>query len=183
MEVYKLKVKIGTHEFEAEGPEKAVQQQFGEFKDLIAKAPITATAPAGSIPPEKPAQPSKGGQGVEYPGDAATGNLFRVEEKIVWLAVPPRGEERVADAALLILLGHKLQRSEDEVTGFEILRGLERSGYPAGTRADHIVKSFTEGTERLVVKTGQRRGTRYRLTSLGMARARTLAQELLRETA
>ena len=33
----RLKIKIGDHEFEAEGPAETVQAQFRVFKELIAK--------------------------------------------------------------------------------------------------------------------------------------------------
>src|SRR5262245_41501883 len=41
---YKLKMKIGDHEFEAEGPVDVVQAQFADFRDLIAKLPATPTS-------------------------------------------------------------------------------------------------------------------------------------------
>ena len=39
MENYRIKVKIGEHEFEADGPADAVQSQFEMFKQLIANQP------------------------------------------------------------------------------------------------------------------------------------------------
>ena len=40
-ELYRLKIKVGPHEFDAEGPADAVREQFKDWKDLIAFAPQT----------------------------------------------------------------------------------------------------------------------------------------------
>ncbi len=48
---YRLKIKIGQHEFEAEGPADVVREQFQVFKDLIASAPIDRHATATTCTP------------------------------------------------------------------------------------------------------------------------------------
>ena len=39
MDAYRLKIRIGEHEFEAEGPQEAVERQFEAFKELITFLP------------------------------------------------------------------------------------------------------------------------------------------------
>jgi hypothetical protein len=39
MEGYKLRVKLGDHEFEAEGEEASVKLQFDQFKELLSQLP------------------------------------------------------------------------------------------------------------------------------------------------
>ncbi len=51
MDTQKLKMKIGIHEFEAEGPVDIVQSQFAAFKELIAALPRkTRNEPAAASP-------------------------------------------------------------------------------------------------------------------------------------
>ena len=51
MENTRIKIKIGNHEFEAEGPSKIVQEQFEAFKQLIASTP-QHVAPSLKTPTE-----------------------------------------------------------------------------------------------------------------------------------
>ena len=52
MDSYRIRVKVGPHEFEAEGPEGIVKEQFEVFRDLILKTPENATRQ--SIPEQSP---------------------------------------------------------------------------------------------------------------------------------
>ena len=42
----KLKIKIGEHEFEAEGPVDIVQSQLAAFTELVSKLPVVPQKPA-----------------------------------------------------------------------------------------------------------------------------------------
>ena len=44
MDIARIKVKFGEHEFEAEGPPDSVQSQFEAFREMISTMPRTALA-------------------------------------------------------------------------------------------------------------------------------------------
>jgi hypothetical protein len=181
MDTYKLKLKIGIHEFDAEGPRDAVEKQFSEFKEMIEKFPASPVAlrSGGLTSPGNPQLSAA--EGTAAPGLSTDADslrkIFRLQGKALSLSALPQGDSREKDAALLILLGYKLYHSVDELTGSTLLDDLKQSGYPL-TRADRILEPYIEGADKLVIRTGQRRGVRYRLTNPGHQRAMQIAREL-----
>ena len=84
MESYRIKVKIGEHEFEAEGPAEIVQSQFETFKQLIASQPqrINTTEKAHK-------QGESGTPPASGNGELQLDRICRVEGRIVSLTVRP----------------------------------------------------------------------------------------------
>ena len=172
---YRLKIKVGPHEFEAEGSPEDVREQFQAFKEMIAvmpavAAPLPQTAPAQDqsrteTPTDKPAVP---------PADLVLSKIMKVDGRIVSLTIRPKSLE---DGILLILLGQSLLRENDSVTGSEIMEGLEITGGLAVGRIDRVMEQI--GKDGDVIVTGQNRGKRYRMTNAGVAKARQLASDLL----
>ncbi len=159
---YWIKIKIGEHEFEAEGPVEIVQADFAAFKELVAALPAKATeapAPQVATPPD---------QQSLIPLD----KIMKVEGRRVSLTAR---SETVDEAALLILLGQKDLRTNQEVTGAELMDGLRVSGY-AIDRVDRVMDKLA--AEGQVVTMGVHRGRRYRLTNKGLAKAQDIAREI-----
>src|SRR5438105_153407 len=102
METQRLKVKIGPHEFEAEGPPESVAAQFEAWQSLV-------TAMGGASPKEQEPQDNANANDRQTsPGELP--NIFKVDraKRFVTLRVfPATGERRDADALLLILYGYK----------------------------------------------------------------------------
>lgn len=172
METYKLKIKIGVHEFEAEGPQEAVERQFEAFKELVASQP--SPPPPKETPPKPQVTPSPPNGGPEGPrGGLRLDAIMRVEGRVVSLTATP---QEVGEAALLILLGQKIQRTNDTPTGAEIADGLRQSGYTIRDRVRTILDGFV--AEGLVMRIGSGRSTRYRLTNIGIPRAEAIAQQI-----
>ncbi|MGA2859059.1 MAG: hypothetical protein ABSE40_19490 [Candidatus Sulfotelmatobacter sp.] len=169
MENYRIKVKIGEHEFEAEGPAEIVQGQFETFKQLIASQPqrINTTEKTSK-------QEESGASGASGNGELQLDRICRVEGRIVSLTVKP--EE--ASAAMLIMLGQKTFRDNETVTSSEIKDGLEHSGYRPG-RIDRIMQPLAD--EGSVIRIGQRKGTRYRFTNPGTAKAKVIAKTAIEQ--
>src|SRR6266403_1000166 len=113
-DTYRQKLKIGVHEFEAEGPVAVVQEQVKRFMDLIASLPKDAVMiptpkledleNPPSINPPKPPVPIT---------DSSLDKIMRSEDRIISLTVRPRSIE---DAVLLVLYGQKILRANDSVT-------------------------------------------------------------------
>jgi len=165
MENTRIKIKIGNHEFEAEGPSKIVQEQFEAFKQLIVSEP-QHVAPSPKTPTEAKAH------GATL--DKETGKLdsiCRVEGRVVSLTVKP---EAAANGALLVMLGQRIYRESETVTASELIDGLEQSGYTPD-RLNRIMQPLAD--EGSVVRIGKKKGTRYRFTNQGLSKAQAIAKE------
>jgi hypothetical protein len=167
----KLKVRIGGDEFDGEGPEETVNRQYQDFL----KARTVA------VPPEPPKQPPIVNPADNKPETPASGEqsnvakITRVDDRLVTLTAMPQGDNREVDAALLLLLGHRVLRSSDLVSADQLLGGLKQSGLGLD-RADRVMgKAEAEG---LITRSGVRRGVKYRLTNPGLQKAETLAKDL-----
>lgn len=166
MAEYRLKVRVGEHEFDAEGPAETVKAQFEAFKELI------ATLPKDRI---ETTIPNANAAAVQSPATVTMNvdRIFRAEERVISLTVPPDSE---TDAALLILYGQRHYRNNENPTGSEIIDGMEQSGYRT-PRIDRILLALS--TEGAVIITGAHRGKRYRLTNQGFTRAEGIVREAL----
>src|SRR5579862_8491240 len=102
---------------------------------------------------------------------------MHVEGRVVSLTAIPASIE---DAALLVMLGHRDLRDNVSVTGQEIGDGLAQSGR-AVPRVDRVMETAIE--QSLVLKTGVKRSTRYRLTNQGLAKAVGIAKDLIASVA
>jgi hypothetical protein len=170
MDTYRLKVKIGEHEFEAEGDPETVKQQFEVFKSLVTMpTPVTAGVHT----------PHAGGRVEIFETPlplAESANLQRImrqDGRVISLTARAENPE---DAVLLIMLGQRALRENDSVTGMELSEGLGVSGIRVG-RVDRLLDRIA-GTG-LVIVIGQHRGRRYRLTNAGLARGREIAATLI----
>jgi hypothetical protein len=166
MEPYRLKLKVGEHEFEAEGSEEAVQRQFEMWKDLIATAPRQKDATPVNDPNQE-----KNLENTDLP--RALEKIMRADGRIVSLTAPP---ELAPEAALLILLGQRQLRSNEAVTGNEMMEGMQQSGFRLA-RVDRILENLA--TDGSIIRSGAHRGTRYRLSNIGFTRAQGIARSVL----
>ena len=175
MSEYRLKIKVGGHEFEAEGPADVVAKQFADFKELVANLPPatpdivlhdivdapTATPSSSSLPSPK----------------SDIMKIFRVDGRVISVVAKPASE---SDAALLLLLGQKELRANEASTGSEVKDGLEQSGYKP-ERIDRLMDGlFADG---LILISGAHRGKKYRLSNPGLVKAQAIADDLQRKMA
>jgi hypothetical protein len=175
---YRLRIKIGAHEFDAEGAAEVVQAQFEAFKQLVATATPLAREPGRFAE-------NGGGDGGGSKRDLATvdsalGEIMKLDNRVVSFTVPPTS---IDDAILLLLYGQKTLRQNDSVSGAEIMGGLQTTGGLGVRRVDgYLEKAARAGTGTVIV-TGEGRAKRYRLTNTGLAKARELAAELIAKVA
>jgi hypothetical protein len=169
MDIAKIRIKIGEHEFEAEGPPDSVQSQFEAFRQLISSVSIKPAEKPPVIQPETPANQRVGGSNNHVPLE----KILRVTGRIVSLTAIPASIE---DAALLIMLGHKDLRNNESVTGQELGDGLAQSGRPV-PRTDRIMEKASESA--YVLKSGLKRSSRYRLSNIGHQKSLAVARELI----
>jgi hypothetical protein len=169
MSEYRLKIKIGEHEFEADGPVEAVKSQFEAFKDLIAAIPNNKPGNTANADSSETAVQAN----VPHFNIVNADKIFRADGRVISLAVPPNSD---TEAVLLILFGQKYLRKNDSPTGSEIMDGMVQSGYRT-TRIDRILASLS--SEGAVIITGAHRGKRYRLTNSGYSRAEGIVKDAL----
>ena len=168
MENAKLKIKIGDHEFEAEGPTELVQAQFTTFRDLVL-----------NIPASKQVQPTTIVSEVALPAASADNGapvcdkIMRQDGRIVSLTA--RGAS-IEDEIMLVLLGQKMLRNNESVTGAEITSGLKVTGGAIGRIDFKLDKLSKEGN---VITIGTHRARRYRLTNRGAAKAHEIAKAVI----
>jgi hypothetical protein len=172
---YRLKIKVGLHEFEAEGSPEDVREQFQAFKEMIAVVPLPPTPnpqiPATQDQNRQDTVPAK----TDVPvGELPLAKIMKAETRTVSLTVRPKS---LVDGIMLILLGQKLLRQNDSVTGGEILDGLKTTGGLEFGRIDRVMENI--GKDGDIIVTGENRGKRYRMTNAGVAKARQLASELI----
>lgn len=176
-ESYRLKVKLGDYEFDAEGPHDVVQAQFEAFQGLVTSIPRSVPAPT---PPVSPLVQEETSNGIRSnildvaAIDAALSTIMKVENRIVSLTVPPKA---VDDAVLLVLYGQKMMRNNESVTGGEIVDGLTATGGLDVGRSDRLLERVARNGD--VIMIGERRGKRYRLTNAGANKARQVAASLI----
>jgi len=133
-EVTKLRVKIGPHEFEAEGPRDVVAKHFEAWKQLVATRPL-GEGTAGLLLP-------RGDAGTPAAGDMARLDIFAANTRrnLVTLRASLAGKASHADAALLILYGLRRYFGADgqEVLATRLKEALAASGY----RCDRVDRAL-----------------------------------------
>lgn len=181
METSKLRVKVGPHEFEAEGTPESVSSQFEIWKSLInsAAAGSSAKDTVSSNPAPKEERDAKqDGAGVSD----QLARLFAHDEKrgLITLLVPPRGEGRFADGLLQVVYGYRQLLGEDETLVTWLKASLEASG-TAPDRIDRVAQPLVDAG--LLLKRGVGKGGKYRLTTKGVTRVESMIAETLAQIA
>jgi hypothetical protein len=168
---YRLKIKIGQHEFEAEGPAEIVREQFEAFKQLVsASTPLTQNPP--STNDNSVTLPTLA-QDMAF-DDTALGKIMKKEARVVSLTIRPKNIE---EALLLIILVQRCLRGMEVTTGGEFMAGITATGGVSVTRVDRLLEKM--GRDGDLIVAGERRSKRYRFTNTGLLKAQKIATELL----
>jgi hypothetical protein len=175
MENLKLKMRIGEHEFEAEGPTEIVQAQFDVWREMVSNRPAQTISPSASVSPSASASASP--SPAPPASELRLEKVMRQEGRVVSLTA--RGAS-LEDEILLVLLGQRNLRNNDSVSGAEILDGLRLTGRTVN-RIDYQIDKMTEAGN--VITVGSNRARRYRLTNQGFAKAQELAMDLVETVA
>ena len=151
----KVRIKLGEHEFEAEGPVEAIRTQLDVFKQLIAP-PKPAETPVQ--PPAVPPLPLD--------------KIMKHSRDVVSISI----STDLDDAVLLMLLGQRHFRRNDIVSGSQIMNGLRQSGLDV-PRVDMVLNKHARHGN--IIATGIRRTRRYQLSVTGLQRAQQIARKLI----
>jgi len=170
---YKLRVKIGDAEFDAEGPESVVKVQFDRWLEACSSRPKAAETPqeklngaASNGAETKPSAPAAGAlQDVLNRAFIVSGDMVSLR------ALPAEGENRISDALILLLYGYRSLLQCDSVLSGQLCTAARKSGLTL----DRIDRFMAPG---LTLSSGQKRGRRYTLNNPGVARAESLLEKL-----
>jgi hypothetical protein len=168
---FKLKVKIGGQEFEAEGLPDLVTRQFEAFCLMIQEAGLVTGERPLHLEGRRPLDPTPQEPIPQASHrDVDLVKLFRVspQTQLLSLRQPPGSKYPEADAVLLLLLGHKQLRNEEDVPVTVLTEALKQSGCHV-KRLDRILTVYTK--DHSVVRSGRGKGGKYRLTNLGLKKA------------
>lgn len=172
---YRLKIKIGEHEFEAEGAPDIVQKQFQAFKELIVSLPAKDPEPFPKPPLAASGAVPLSNLGTNMPPNGHDlAKIMKVTDRIISLTVQASSLE---DAAMLILYGQKEMRGNELCTGGDVMSGLTATGGFAVSRIDKTLAKL--GRDGDVIVIGEHRSKRYRLTNSGLTKVRQIASDLL----
>ncbi len=185
MEPTKLRVKIGVHEFEGEGPTEQITSLYNDWLERIASQP-TEPPTTQTLSKQKPVIPAEKVTEVRT-GDGYTGmlDIFEMDEArdLCKLVVhPPAGDTRDPDAILLVLYGYRKCGNQGSgtprVNVTKVKQSLDISGIGVA-RVDRAAKPYLDS--RYILKAGRGKGGVYELTVTGLARAEELANRLFAE--
>jgi len=183
MDTSKLRVKVGVHEFEAEGPAEHITAQYQIWKEMIATAP--QSTPAAAPKPNGSAIPASMVTEVKTrDGYAAPWDIFNMDESdgdlMVLRVHPPAGDTRDADAILLVMYGYRKAGADGNGVSEVPVTTLKRSLEIAGLRVPRIDRAVAPYLKAgYLLKTGSGKGGKYRLTVTGFAKAEEMAHKLI----
>lgn len=171
---YKLRIKIGDAEFEAEGPQDVIQKAFEQFLAAAEKAPSVQT----KAPPTDPTKIGNLPKGHDDSPIEPTvlQRMFNVDAKkgIVSLRVlPPDGPNKGADAAILIIYGAYAQLHSNDLRVTRLKTGLTKSGIQVN-RIDRMMIPHNQ----IIIKGGSGVGGRYSLNNQGIVQAEDLIRKI-----
>jgi len=165
--VHKIKIKVGNAEFEAEGSAEDVESQYTRFLALLDKAPSAKLT-------EKTLE-SNPEITTNNVANSDLSKLFELrQDGIVTLRMLPKGDDREADAFLLLLYGYLMLKEQEEVLATQLLAAADRSGLSA-YRPAHAL-AIHDG---LVRRGGVKKGSWYSLNNQGKLKAQEIAAKIL----
>jgi hypothetical protein len=171
-EKFRLRVRVGDAEFEADAPAEEVKSLFEEWKRLVETWRHHLRNGGGSAGAfqGKPEQPA----GSNTPDPELTKRVFAERGGVISLLGLPRTDNAAADALVLLLYGYKLMKADEyPVTGVRLMQAAQQTGIQID-RADRAISARDD----LLVTSGYKRSKRYSLNNRGEQHALMLMQQL-----
>jgi hypothetical protein len=168
---YRLKVRLGSHEFEAEGTEEVVKDQFALF--------LTAAQSATVNVPETPSAHSSKSEGASTLGEADDierlwNRAFKRKEDQLSLHGLPETKSQNADSLVLLIYGYHELLKQDSVQSTTLMDAAKQSGL----RIDRIDRNIPTAYNQYVIRGGNGKGSRYSLNNRGLAYAQSLLEDM-----
>jgi hypothetical protein len=165
---YRLRVRVGNSEFDAEGPEELVKSQFELFLQAVNAAPASQ---------QKTSTTSVSGKSDSENDVAFAAQKDLIERAYmddgdrISLRVLPTGNNVNSETLILLLFGFHAMKQQYDVSAIDLTAAARKSGLHV-ERIDRCVPTEFVG------KGGRAKGTRYSLNNRGIARAQELLEEM-----
>ncbi len=173
MQTLRLRLKIGPHEFEAEGDRDAVlkQKEWWFEKTQVTPTVINPSKTVGSSPTHRK---QSFAETPTPPSDLA--RVLAVQKGKVVLQAQLPGDGKECDIILMLLLGYKEILNVEPVSAVALGKSLRLSGVGI-SRADKYIAELNE--KKLVLTSGFRVGSKHTLTIPGIAKAKECVKEIM----
>jgi hypothetical protein len=182
---HKLHIKIGQVEFNAEGTESTVNEQFKRFLEVVSAVGLNLPDPSRSTSPPSPPivgdavdNGNKGGQQLPAPSDIDRGTLDRLfavdPNGVVSLKLLPKTDNRNTDALVMILYGFRVLKQQHDVPASSLVAAAKQSG----VNIDRVDRTLAVRDD-LFQKGGSRKGSRYALNNQGALHAEQLVKQMM----
>ena len=164
---HKVRVKIGDAEFEAEGTEEAVKEQYSRFLEALARLP---SSPAQS---DTVASAPLAANTTTDTDEALLRHAFVEAGDLVSLRFLPRTENAESDALLAILYGYHVLKSQPQVLSTQLAKAAAQSG----VNIERVVRAMAKN-EDYWRRGGARKGTYYSLNNQGIIKAKEILKKM-----
>lgn len=168
---HKIKVKFGDMEFEAEGDQSVVEEQFRIFMETVS----AGVSPAPKHTTQNEIYVRDNISDTDHVGGvnkALIERTFLDKGGVVSLKVlPQKSKSRSSDSLMLLLYGYYLLHEDDNVLATQLMKAARQSGLPI----DRIDRFLTTQKD-FVGRGGSRRSTRYSLNNRGLTKAKELLE-------
>lgn len=163
---YHLRIRVGVAEFDCEGPANLVREDYREFLDLIDRVGCKAIAerveqierPGLNGPEEDCSEESNGLESGTWE------RLFMRKEDRLSLNIIPDTKAPNSDAILLLIYGYQKLFQLEGVTSVTLMDAAKQSGL----RIDRIDRNVCSEHNKLLLKGGSGKGSRYSLNNRGL---------------
>jgi hypothetical protein len=175
METTRIKIKIGSAEFDGEGPVDLIQEQFRVFMEAVAKQPSTEIEAKTAVK-ENPAVEVKALK-LSTPNPLTLSELasvYRDDGTLLSLIAIPKGDTAKVDGLLMLVYGYELLKEQPTVTAGTLMLAARQSGLGI-ERIDRTMIA----KEDLFNTAGVKKGRKYTLNNKGKLYVTELIRGLL----
>ncbi len=172
MDAYKLHIKLGEAEFNAEGPYEIVQKDFEKFLEATEKAPASSL----KTKDQQHDNHHDGGHKTGSLDPAILNRAYAIDGKRKFVSLhvlPADGPNKASDAALLVLYGHQNLLQMVTVPVTRLKKGLHQSGIQVD-RIDRIMAPHSH----IAQKGGIGVGGKYSLNNQGLLQAEGMLRKM-----
>ena len=166
---HRMKVKLGSNEFEAEGNPELVKKQWEEFKAIVAQLPKEPF----DVNPADPATQKSAAPAIHSKlPKAALDRVFRQGDPLSLMDIP-KTDNAEADALLVLLYGHTERIGQPDVTAAALAKSASKTGLDV-----YRIGRTLAAKEAFIRSSGKKKGTRYSLNNKGIAEAEKLIKAM-----
>ena len=178
----RLRIRIGDAEFDGEGEEQTIREQYQLFLEALSSAPPqrepislranpqqqTDNPTTTTTPPPAPT----GANGGDF-DQSLLERAFAQTKDIISLRHLPEGRNREADALLALLYGYLKLKGERDVYGVRLMKAAIQSGLSID-RVDRVIAAHRG----YFIRGGARRGAHYSLNNQGERKVEQVLRDM-----